>query len=74
MKKGTLYEYALLFHPKPMKDANGNETQAKTLLLKAPTWIVAYTPEEVSILASRSIPEDYLDQLDQVEILVRPFG
>jgi hypothetical protein len=37
------------------------------------TRILAVTLEEVSILAARTIPEEYLDKLEQVEIVVRPF-
>jgi len=35
--------------------------------------VLAGSKEEVSILAAREIPPDYLSKLDQVEVLVRPF-
>lgn len=71
--KGKLFEYAVLFHPKAKKDLAGNEETTKSSILTDVTRILAASPDEVSILAARSIPTDYLDKLDQVEIVVRPF-
>jgi hypothetical protein len=71
--KGKLFEYAVLHHPKPKKDVAGNEEPTKSSILTDVTRVLAASPEEVSILAARSIPSDYLDKLEQVEIVVRPF-
>ena len=71
--KGKLFEYAVLHHPKAKKDLAGNEEQVKSSILTDVTRILAASPEEVSILAARSIPPDFLDKLEQVEIVVRPF-
>lgn len=68
-----LFEYAILFHPKVVKDASGNETQGPDKILKAPTALLAGTEKEVSMWAAREIPEEYLDKLEEVEICVRPF-
>jgi hypothetical protein len=73
MAKGKLFEYAVLFHPKPKKDAAGSEEAEKSTILTDVTRQLAATPAEVSILAARSIPPEYLDRLEQVEIVVRPF-
>lgn len=73
MAKGKLYEYAVLYHPKPEKDAAGKEIQAKSQILKVPAMVLANSPDEVGILAGRAIPEEYLDKLEDVEIVVRPF-
>ena len=74
MAKGKLFEYAVIFHPKAKKAKDGEEEQAsKSALLQTVTTVLAGTPEEVGILAARSIPEKYLDKLDQVEIVIRPF-
>jgi hypothetical protein len=72
MAKGRLFTYAVLHHPKVMKDGAGNEIQEKSSILAGPTSIVAFTDAEVQITASRSIPDNYLDKLEQVEIIVRP--
>lgn len=71
--KGKLFEYAVIHHPKPKKDVAGNEEAVKSAILTDVTRTLAGTPEEVSILAARSIPDDYMDRLEQVEIVVRPF-
>jgi hypothetical protein len=55
-----------------VKDAAGNEIQEKSSILVSPTSTIATTDAEIQITASRSIPTDYLDKLEQVEIVVRP--
>ena len=73
MAKGHLFEYAVLFHPKPRKV--GDETQTDpTEIVVAPSTLIATDEGTVSILVARQIPEKYLTMLDQVEILIRPFG
>lgn len=71
--KGQLFEYAVLHHPKPKKDAQGNEESLKSTLVTDVTRVLAGSQQEVSILAARSIPESYLDKLEEVEIKIRPF-
>jgi hypothetical protein len=73
MAKSSLFEYAVLYHPKAKKDLAGNEETTKSVILTDVTRVLASGPDEVSILASRSIPEEYLDKLQQVDIVVRPF-
>jgi hypothetical protein len=68
-----LFEFAVLFHPKVVKDAQGNETQGADKIVKAPEFTLAKDDKEVAIRAARAIPDEYLDRLDQVEIVVRPF-
>jgi hypothetical protein len=73
MTKGKLYEYAVIHHPKAKKDLAGNEEVVKSKIVTEVTRILAGTPEEVSIIAARSIPEEFLDKIEQIEIVVRPF-
>lgn len=68
-----LFEYAIIHHPKVVKDASGNETQGPDKLLTQPTHCLAGSDKEVAMRAAREIPEAYLDKLDEVEICVRPF-
>lgn len=68
-----LFEYAVLYHPKAKKDASGNETKEKSSIIVDVTRILAENDREVSILASRQIPDDKMGELEQVEIVVRPF-
>lgn len=73
MAKGKLFEYAVLYHPKPTKEQNDRGETPKSELLIEPKTVLALSPENVSVLAARSIPENYVDKLDEVEIVVRPF-
>ena len=68
-----LFEYAVLYHPKVVKDSQGNETQGDDQVVRAPEFTLAKDEKEVAIRAARAIPEEYLTKLDQVEIVVRPF-
>jgi hypothetical protein len=72
MAKGVLFTYAVLYHPKVIKDTAGNDIQSKSTILVAPTSILVTSEAEARISASRSIPEEYLDKLEQVEIVIRP--
>jgi hypothetical protein len=68
-----LFEYAVIYHPKTVKDAAGNETQGADELLVKPTFLLAKSDKEVAMRAAREIPDSYLDKLDQIEVCVRPF-
>jgi hypothetical protein len=70
MKKSKLFQYAILWHPteKQVKDDS-----AKSKILTELTIVLAADDKEVAILAARKITDEYLDQLDQVEVIVRPF-
>ena len=71
MKK--LFEYGVIYNPKPVKDNAGNDITPDALVLIKPEYILAKSEQEVTILAARKIPDNYLDKLEEVEILVRPF-
>lgn len=65
-----IFEYAVVFQPKNEDETKERE---KPKLVVDVTRVLASSQQEVTILASRSIPADYLDRLDEVEIAVRPF-
>lgn len=69
----NLFQYAVLFHPKNQRDAMGNDVTPPTEIVTPITAAVAHNDQEVSIIAARGIPEKYLNALDEVEIIVRPF-
>ena len=73
MAKGKLFEYAVLYHPKTKKDPQGNEIEKKSQLLGEVKRVLAESPDQVSILAARDIPPEYLEKLEEIEIVVRPF-
>jgi len=70
MTKSKLFQYAIIWHPteKQVKDDG-----AKSKLVKALDTILATDDKSVLMTAAMNIPAEYKDQLDQVEIVVRPF-
>ena len=70
MSKSKLFQYAIIWHPteKQVKDDG-----AKSKLVKAIDTILAADERSVLMTAAMNIPTEYKDQLDQVEIVVRPF-
>ena len=62
MKDSKLYTYAVIYR-----------SEAEALILIPPTPIMARDESEVKIVASRQIPEDMMEKLNEVDILVRPF-
>jgi hypothetical protein len=68
-----LYEYAVIHHPKVVKDALGNETQGPDTIIKDVTRVLAGSDKEVAMRAARDIPDTYMTKLEEVEICVRPF-
>lgn len=69
---GRIYEYAVLFHPKPKRVGDETVTEPSQILVDVKR-VVAQDDKGVAILAAREIPTDYLDKLEQVEIAIRPF-
>jgi hypothetical protein len=68
--KLRLFEYVVLLHPKTDKD--GNET-GKTSILKDVSRVLAKDDKQVGVLAAREIPNEHIENLERVEIIVRPF-
>ena len=74
MARGKLFEYAVLYHPRSKKNAAGEPLEEKrSEIVTDVTRVLAATDAEVSIIAARSIPEQFLAKLEDVEIIVRPF-
>jgi hypothetical protein len=69
---GKIFEFAVLYHPKPKKVGDDSVTDPSVLIVPV-TTMIASKEEEVAMKAARQIPEEYLDKLDLVEIAIRPF-
>ena len=70
MSKSKLFQYAIIWHPtKKQIEDDG----AKPKLVKELSIILASDEKSVLMSAAMDIPAEYKDQLDQVEIVVRPF-
>lgn len=70
MPKLKLFQYAIIFHPteKQMKD-----NDAKSIVLRDPKTIMALDQASAAMAAAIEIPLDKKSELDQIEIVLRPF-
>lgn len=72
MARQKLFEYAILYHPKEKKDVAGNIVNEKSKVVKPLTETLAADDKEVGIRAARELPEEYLDKIEDIEIIIRP--
>lgn len=68
--KQQLFQYAVLWHP--TKEQAEKESK-KSVLVIAPDTILAPNNNAATMAIVRRIPEEYADQLEQIEIAIRPF-
>ena len=69
MQKPTLYQYVILFHPNEKEYEDGRRSETLTEI----KTILANDATRAAWLAARDIPEELSENLDQVEVIVRPF-
>lgn len=60
----TLFQFAVLLHP----------AKQNTILIVAPTSYLCSNRQTVEIYAARLIPDEYLDCLHEIEILIKNFN
>lgn len=70
MDNSKLFQYVIIWNPteKQIKDEG-----MKPKLVKDVTNVLAVDLASVNMQAAMNIPKEYSDQLDQVQIAVRPF-
>jgi hypothetical protein len=69
MRKKRLFEYVVLWHPNEAQTKEGKQTE----IIVSKQEVLAVDDKTAAISANRQIPEEYIDSLDQVEVIVRPF-
>jgi hypothetical protein len=69
----ALFEFCILHHPQPRKDAQGNEVRPNSEIICDVQRVLAKDEAQASILAARKIPEANMENLQDIEIRVRPF-
>ena len=62
-KRHSVFEYMIVYHPPVRKDKDGNEVEAKPLIVKDLTRILAKDDKQALMLIARDIPEEYVDKL-----------
>jgi hypothetical protein len=65
----NLFEFAILWHPTSEQAKKGE----KSKIISKPEYMLAKDVGAVNLKAAKSIPDEYDDQLEQIEIAVRPF-
>ena len=69
----SLFQYAVLYHPKPTKAQLDTGERPKSVIVTDITTVLAGSANEVGMLAARSVSDQYMTALEDVEIIVRPF-
>lgn len=67
--KSMIFEYAILRHNVGKTDENEGHTE----MIQAPKSILATSDRAVLMIAARSIPAELLDDIDNIEVIVRNF-
>lgn len=65
-----LYEYAVILQPKVDKD--GDTVEEGSILVGVQT-VLAKDAEQAGMIAARAIPDEAMDKLDRLTVVVRPF-
>jgi hypothetical protein len=70
MNKPKLFQYAIIWHPteKQIKDEG-----LKSKVLVELKTLLANDERGASMAAAMDIPQDYRQQLEQIDIAIRPF-
>jgi hypothetical protein len=68
-----LYEFVVIHNPLATKDEKERGEKPKSKLIVDITRVLCNDEKEAAMLAARSIPAEYTDKLDRVEIALRPF-
>lgn len=68
--KSKLFQYAILWHPTE-KQAKDEGLKSKVII--EPKTVLSLDQNSAAMSAAMEIPADYKNQLDQIEIALRPF-
>jgi hypothetical protein len=69
MSKKRLFQYAVLWQPTTEESKEGKQPKLVVDL----TTILAVDQAAASLAVAMDIPKEYKEQLDQIEIAIRPF-
>ncbi len=64
-----LFEYAAIWHPNEKELEQGKSSK----IIVDVNTVVAKDQNSATLVAARAIPEEFVEQLDRVEVVVRPF-
>lgn len=69
MSKPRVFQYLIMWHPTDAQKKEGS----KSKIITEPTTILAVDEKSATLSAAISIPDQCKLDLDQLEIVVRPF-
>ncbi|HNG68634.1 MAG TPA: hypothetical protein PLP63_06805 [Saprospiraceae bacterium] len=69
MDRPQAFEYLIIWHPTPDQAKGGKKSE----VIAGPKLILAKNLEAASMAAAMEIPTDKKDELDQVQVVIRPF-
>lgn len=72
MKK-QLFEYAVLYHSKTKDSVPPASVNYNTEIIISPTTALAKSEKDLIFKITREIPEKYVDESDNIQIIVRNF-
>lgn len=64
-----LFQYAAILHPSEKEQEDGIASK----VIVDVTTILAKDQQSATLLAARAIPEEFIETLDRVELVLRPF-
>lgn len=67
--KQKIFQYSILWHPNPAQIKEGR----KTTIISQPTNILSIDQQSATLAAAMTIPAEHREELDQIEIAIRPF-
>lgn len=65
----NLYQYAVLWHPTEKQEEDGKSS----VIAVDVTTILARDEKSAVLQAARAVPEEFVEDVDQLEVVVRPF-
>ncbi len=70
MAKQKMFQYAVLWHPTEKQE---KEESSKSKVIIEPKTILSVDQNGAAMAAAMEIPSEYKTQLDQIEVVLRPF-
>ena len=63
------YQYLIIWNPTEQQEEDGQ----KSKIVSEIRTILARDERSATLIAARDIPKEYLEQIDQIEVALRPF-
>ena len=68
------YEYIILHHPAVSQREREDGVKKPSQVIKELNYMLAEDSKTVGLRAAREIPTEFIENLEEVEIIIRPFA